>query len=124
MRIGRVDLKSHPWRCLCLGSVEQMTMTAPWRRMTLQLRQIFLTEALTFISFLYRDSRATILVGHPLTQHTRLTIGLQVLLAHQPLILVGHQMRLKLRHEIHDHHDDDQQRSAAEIERHIVFQNQ
>lgn len=45
-----------PCRCLCLGSVEQITITAPFRRMTLQLRQIFFTDALTFISFLYLDS--------------------------------------------------------------------
>ncbi|ROO26487.1 hypothetical protein SAHL_12800 [Salinisphaera orenii YIM 95161] len=32
--------------------MEQITMTAPLRRMTLQLRQIFLTEALTFMSYL------------------------------------------------------------------------
>src|SRR5690349_5671230 len=36
-----------PCRCLCLGLV-QMTITVPWRRMTLQLSQRALTEALTF----------------------------------------------------------------------------
>src|SRR6187402_3596525 len=37
----------YPCRCLCLGLV-QMTITVPWRRMTLQLSQRTLTEALTF----------------------------------------------------------------------------
>src|SRR2546427_4169770 len=36
-----------PCRCLCFGLV-QMTITVPWRRMTLQLSQRALTEALTF----------------------------------------------------------------------------
>jgi hypothetical protein len=38
------------WRCLWRGSV-QITRTTPLRRMILQLRQIFLTEADTLISF-------------------------------------------------------------------------
>src|SRR5207344_450511 len=37
----------YPCRCLCLGLV-QMTITVPWRRMTLQLSQRALTEARTF----------------------------------------------------------------------------
>jgi len=37
----------YPCRFLCLG-LEQMTITVPWRRMTLQLSQRALTEALTF----------------------------------------------------------------------------
>src|SRR6185437_5637645 len=37
-----------PWRCLCRGSV-QITRTTPLRRMILQLRQIFLTDASTFM---------------------------------------------------------------------------
>src|SRR3954463_7094159 len=37
----------YPCRCLCFGLV-QMTITVPWRRMTLQLSQRALTEALTF----------------------------------------------------------------------------
>ena len=39
---------SQPWRCLWRGSV-QITRTTPLRRMILQLRQIFFTEANTFI---------------------------------------------------------------------------
>jgi hypothetical protein len=38
-----------PWRCLCRGSV-QITRTTPLRRMILQFRQIFLTDANTFMS--------------------------------------------------------------------------
>src|SRR3970282_2255165 len=37
----------YPCRCLCFGLV-QMTITVPWRRITLQLSQRALTEALTF----------------------------------------------------------------------------
>jgi len=37
----------YPCRCLCLG-LAQMTITVPCRRMTLQLSQRALTEALTF----------------------------------------------------------------------------
>src|SRR3982751_2311372 len=38
---------AYPCRCLCFGLV-QMTITVPWRRITLQLSQRALTEALTF----------------------------------------------------------------------------
>jgi hypothetical protein len=38
-----------PCRCLWRGSVLQITRTAPRRRTTLQLRQIFFTDARTFI---------------------------------------------------------------------------
>src|SRR5918999_4391386 len=38
-----------PWRCLWRGSA-QITRTTPLRRTILHLRQIFLTEAMTFIS--------------------------------------------------------------------------
>src|SRR6478672_12031323 len=39
-----------PCRCLCRASAVQMTRTTPCRRTILQLRQIFFTEASTFIS--------------------------------------------------------------------------
>src|SRR6185369_10764716 len=42
---------NQPWRCLWRGSV-QITRTMPLRRMILQLRQIFLTEAETLITIL------------------------------------------------------------------------
>lgn len=41
---------TYPWRCLCRLST-QITLTLPWRRIILQFRQIFLTEALTFIIY-------------------------------------------------------------------------
>src|SRR5690349_15597602 len=44
---------AYPCRCLCFGLV-QMTITVPWRRMTLQLSQRALTEALTFNGILDR----------------------------------------------------------------------
>jgi hypothetical protein len=39
---------SYPCLCLCRGLV-QMTRTTPLRRTILQFRQIFFTDALTFI---------------------------------------------------------------------------
>ncbi|GAA0468962.1 hypothetical protein GCM10010109_44020 [Actinoplanes campanulatus] len=44
----RILRGTQPWRCLWRGSVEQMTMTRPCRRMTRQLLQIRLTLGLTF----------------------------------------------------------------------------
>jgi hypothetical protein len=38
-----------PCRCLCRASAVQMTRTTPLRRMILQLRQIFFTDASTFM---------------------------------------------------------------------------
>ena len=45
-------MPDYPCRCLWRGSV-QITLTTPLRRMILQLRQIFLTEASTFIANSY-----------------------------------------------------------------------
>ncbi|GAA2081070.1 hypothetical protein GCM10009725_13700 [Aeromicrobium tamlense] len=39
---------AQPWRCLWRG-FSQITMTRPWRRITLHLSQIFFTLGLTFI---------------------------------------------------------------------------
>src|SRR5882672_7731774 len=47
----------------------------------------------------------------------------EVRLAQQALVLVRHDVGLHLRHEIHRHHDDDQQRGAAEIERHMPIED-
>jgi hypothetical protein len=47
MSIPAIRAIGYPCRCLCLGLL-QMTITVPWRRMTLQLSQRALTEALTF----------------------------------------------------------------------------
>src|SRR5215204_6537815 len=41
----------YPWRCLWRGLLLQITITLPWRRMTLQWSQMGLTEGLTFIVF-------------------------------------------------------------------------
>src|SRR5690349_25166276 len=41
---------------------------------------------------------------------------LEVGLAQQALVLVRHDVGLDLRHEIHGHHDDDEQRGAARSE--------
>ena len=82
-----------PCRCLCRGS-EQITRTLPFLRMMRQLRQIFFTDALTFMLFHSRQ---------------RLTppVALQVRLFQHALVLVRHQVGLNLRHEIHNNHHDD-----------------
>jgi len=56
---------AQPWRCLWRGSV-QITRTTRWRRMILQLRHIFLTDALTFMtvsSMLRRRCTVTVTVA-------------------------------------------------------------
>src|SRR4029453_11735598 len=65
--------RSQPWRCLWRGSV-QMTRTTPLRRMILQLRQIFFTDANTFILSLSSlraedDPRARQVVRRQLDRH-------------------------------------------------------
>src|SRR5262245_44774372 len=50
--------------------------------------------------------------------------ALKVGLAKQALVLVRHDVGLHLGHEIHRHHDDDEERGAAEIERHAPAQDQ
>src|SRR5258708_13414802 len=42
----------------------------------------------------------------------------------QALVLVRHDVRLHLRHEVHGHDNDDQERGAAEVERHVPSQDQ
>src|SRR5690606_20320893 len=54
----------------------------------------------------------------------RRTEALETRLLQQALVLVRHDVSLYLRHEIHGHHDDDQQRRAAEVERHVPLQHQ
>jgi hypothetical protein len=44
----RIEARAQPWRCLCRG-FGQITITTPWRRITLHLSQIGLTLGLTFI---------------------------------------------------------------------------
>src|SRR5690349_21690448 len=56
--------------------------------------------------------------------HRPQAAALEIRLAQQALVLMRHHVRLYLRHEIHGHHDDDQQRRAAEIERHVPAQDQ
>src|SRR5437764_10680355 len=46
-----VPVTAQPWRCLW-RRFSQITMTRPWRRITLHLSQIFLTLGLTFTVFL------------------------------------------------------------------------
>src|SRR6266540_5915539 len=50
--------------------------------------------------------------------------ALEVGLAQQALVLVRHDVGLHLCHEVHRHHHDDQQRGAAEVERHVPPQDQ
>src|SRR5688572_11171993 len=50
--------------------------------------------------------------------------ALEVGLAQQAFVLVSHDVGLHLRHEVHGHHYDDQQRRAAEVKRHVPAQDQ
>src|SRR5687768_16261693 len=50
--------------------------------------------------------------------------SLEVRLLQQAFVLVRHDVRLHLRHEIHRHHHDDEERGAAEIERYVPAQDQ
>src|SRR5437868_2676947 len=47
--------------------------------------------------------------------------ALEVRLLEQAFVLVRHQVRLELGHEVHRHHDGDEERRAAEIERDVVL---
>src|ERR1043166_5720901 len=49
--------------------------------------------------------------------------SLEVGLAQQAFVLVRHDVGLHLGHEIHRHHHDDQERGAAEVERHVPDQD-
>src|SRR5262245_45975230 len=49
---------------------------------------------------------------------------LEVGLLQQRFVLLAHQVVLHLGHEVHGDHHDDQQRSPAEIEGHVVLQDQ
>src|SRR5215468_4083333 len=46
--------------------------------------------------------------------------GLEIRLLQQRLVLLAHHVALHLRPEVHRHHDDDQERRAAEVERDVV----
>ena len=95
--IQTLQFRFYPCRCLCVGS-EQITRTVPLRRTNLQLRHNFFTEALTFILVLHL--RLSAWYSHP---------ARQARLAQQALILTAHEVSLYLCHEIHGHHDDDQE---------------
>src|SRR6185437_11356579 len=50
--------------------------------------------------------------------------ALEVRLLEQRLILLRHNVRLHLRHEVHRDDDNDQQRRSAKIKRHVPAQHQ
>src|SRR5688572_27640783 len=58
----------YPWRCLCRGSA-QITRTTPLRRTILHLRQIFLTEAITFIKSSLLRSKLYPTLGQVVRRH-------------------------------------------------------
>src|SRR3954464_7795697 len=82
---------AQPWRCLWRG-FSQITMTRPWRRITLHLSQIGLTLGLTFIRqpFLFGcwllvpvdDASTSQVVGGQLHHHAVLGEDPDVVLAH------------------------------------------
>src|SRR3569832_399781 len=49
---------------------------------------------------------------------------LEIRLLQERFVLLAHQVVLDLGHEVHRHYDDDQQGGPAEVERHVVFQDQ
>src|SRR5437762_8140239 len=49
---------------------------------------------------------------------------LEIGLLEQALVLVRHDVGLHLRHEVHGDHDDDEERGATEVERHVPPQDQ
>jgi len=53
----------------------------------------------------------------------RETGSLEISLFKKTLILVRHHVGLDLRHEVHRHHNNNQQARAAEIEGHVPLQN-
>src|SRR6267142_5061221 len=82
---------------------------------------IWITSSLAIFSLyhpsLREDRRSLRLPG-------RKTRAFEVGFLEQALVLVRHDVRLHLRHEIHGHDDDDQQRCPAEIKRYVPPQDQ
>src|SRR5690606_36605927 len=70
----------------------------------------------------YRSSYFHDFNSRPTSARTS-SVSLQIGLLQQAFVLVRHHVRLQLRHEIHGHDHDDQQRRAAEVERHVELQN-
>lgn len=54
-----------------------------------------------------------------LTNAARTSIILQIGFLHHRVVLVRHHVTLHLRHEVHDHYHDDQQRGTTQIEGHV-----
>src|SRR6056297_103614 len=89
---------AHPCRCLCFGSV-QITNTTPRRRTILQLRQIFLTDACTFIFSIPLRAprpRAGARIFQSAPDRARATVTFKIRLLQKAVVLVRHQMRLHL----------------------------
>src|SRR6476620_1772707 len=57
-----VGLSAQLWRCLWRG-FSQITMTRPWRRITLHLSQIFFTLGLTFMELSIRSHGLVARIG-------------------------------------------------------------
>jgi hypothetical protein len=55
-RWAKEALVLYPCRCLCLGSLLQITITTPWRRITLQCSQRGFTDARTFTTRLLKNT--------------------------------------------------------------------
>src|SRR6185503_16907842 len=52
--------------------------------------------------------------------HRESRAALEVRLLEKAFILVRHEVRLELGHEIHGHHHGDEERRPTEVERHVV----
>ena len=120
------SLFRQPCLCLCFFSL-QITNKTPLRLTILQFLQIFLTEACTFITLLpsKRVGHSSATRNYPLMRnktklppdHSGTTVGFQICLFHQAVVLVRYQVCLNLCNKVHDDDHNDQHRGTTKIER-------
>src|SRR6056297_725221 len=87
--------------------------------MILQLRQIFFTDALTFMISLQYALRTP----RPSAHDPASSEALEISLFHQPVVLMGHEVCLHLGHEVHHYHHHDQQGRATEVEGYVPVED-
>src|SRR5262249_20659926 len=97
-------------------------MTCPFSSLT---RKVALGRVSMISPCIWITSSLAIVLRYPPSpnRHSSPTAA-EAALLQQALVLVRHDVRLHLRHEIHGHDDDDQQRGPTEVERHVPAQDQ